>query len=176
MKRRFRLTIYRRRAKLGLCSTPRKRCSLPRPSAPALILTEGALNGAVAGDTEAPQAAGTPTISREAAKPTRPGRSWCGRDRVCFGLSGADANVCGRFRVGAVIIQDMQLTYVVQGAAKVEAAAPGAGVPWASSQLQSPAAFVATTAPCGAQITGQWPVTLGVFPALTLSAQACSPK
>jgi hypothetical protein len=83
----------------------------------------------------------------------------------------------GTFGVGAVMIESAQLNYVVQGAARVEAANPGTGVAWASTQLAPPAAFVANpTAPCGAQITGQWPVSLGVFPMLTLSAQACWPK
>jgi Flp pilus assembly protein TadG len=83
----------------------------------------------------------------------------------------------GTFGVGAVMIESTQLNYVVQGAARVEAANPGTGVAWASTQLAPPAAFVANpTAPCGAQIAGQWPVSLGVFPTLTLSAQACWPK
>jgi len=81
----------------------------------------------------------------------------------------------GVFGVGAVMIQYMQLYYVVQGAAQKEAKT-GSGAPWASSQLPS-AAFVANpTAPCGAQITGHWPVSLGVLPTLTLSAQACWPN
>jgi hypothetical protein len=82
----------------------------------------------------------------------------------------------GIFGLGVVMIEKMELTYVVQGAAQVEAKSAGAGVAWAISQLPPPAAFVANTPACGAQITGQWPVSLGVFPALTLSAQACSPK
>ena len=63
----------------------------------------------------------------------------------------------------------------VEGAAKQEAGAPppgtGAGLTWASAQLPPPTSFVANpTAPCGTQIVGQWPITLGVLPSLTLSA------
>jgi len=84
----------------------------------------------------------------------------------------------GIFGIGVAMIQKEQLNYVVQGAAQVEAAygvVAGAGVTWASTQLPPPAAFLATTAPCGAQISGQWPISLGLLPSLTLSAQACSP-
>jgi TadE-like protein len=85
----------------------------------------------------------------------------------------------GVFGIGALIIEKMQLTYVVQGAAQVEAATgplgTGAGAAWASTQLPPPAAFLHSAAPCGAQISGQWPIRLGIFPALTLSAWACWP-
>lgn len=90
----------------------------------------------------------------------------------------------GVFGVGAVMIEDMRLNYVVEGAAQVEAgwttAPAGTGVEWASAQISPPAAFAAIqSAQCngqtGAQIVGQWPINLGIFPALTLSAQACSP-
>ena len=90
----------------------------------------------------------------------------------------------GVFGIGAVMIEDAQLNYVVQGAAQIAAgattASPGTAVSWASASIPPPAAFVANpNAQCagqpGAQVTGQWPITLGVFPALTLSAQACWP-
>jgi Flp pilus assembly protein TadG len=82
----------------------------------------------------------------------------------------------GVFGIGAVMIEDAQLNFVVEGAAKVEAAVNGTGVAWASAQLPPPAAFVANPkAACGAQVSGQWPISLGIFPALTLSAQACWP-
>ena len=82
----------------------------------------------------------------------------------------------GIFGIGVAMIDQAQLNYVVEGAAKVEAASPGTGVAWAIAQLPYPAVFVASaTAPCGAQVMGQWPISLGVFPTLTLSAQACWP-
>jgi hypothetical protein len=85
----------------------------------------------------------------------------------------------GTFGIGAVMIESAQLNFVAQGAAKIEAANSGSGVSWAIGQLPQ-AQFAAV--PCsggpngGAQIVGQWPITLGVFPTLTLSAQACWPK
>jgi hypothetical protein len=85
----------------------------------------------------------------------------------------------GIFGMGAVMIEDMQLNFVVEGAAKLEAGAPppgtGAGVTWASAQLPPPASFVANPTASCAQIVGRWPISLGVFPTLTLSAWACSP-
>ena len=41
----------------------------------------------------------------------------------------------GIFGMGVVMIQDMQLTYVVQVAATKEAATSGQGLLWARSQL-----------------------------------------
>ena len=82
----------------------------------------------------------------------------------------------GVFGMGAVMIESEQLNFVTQGAAKLEAATPGTGVPWASAQLPPPAQFAASACNGGAQITGQWPITLGIFPPLTLSAQACWPQ
>jgi Flp pilus assembly protein TadG len=81
----------------------------------------------------------------------------------------------GIFGVGALMIESAQLNFVAQGAAKMEAANAGTGVPWASTQIP-PAQFAASACNGGAQITGQWPITLGIFPSLTLSAQACWPK
>jgi Flp pilus assembly protein TadG len=88
--------------------------------------------------------------------------------------------LAGIFGLGVVMIQDLQLTFVVQGAAKVEAAQANTGVAWAHSQLDAPASFkAANPTPCGAvpgaQITGTWPISLGIFPSLTLSAQYCWP-
>jgi hypothetical protein len=84
----------------------------------------------------------------------------------------------GVFSVGAVMIQEMQLTYVVQGAAQVGAEAktpgPGPGVSWARPLLPS-VTFSGNLAGCGVLITGQWPVSFGVFPTLTLSQTACWP-
>jgi hypothetical protein len=84
----------------------------------------------------------------------------------------------GVFSVGAVMIQEMQLTYVVQGAAQVGAEAktpaPGPGVAWAHPLLPS-VTFSGNLADCGVQITGQWPVSFGVFPTLMLSQTACWP-
>jgi hypothetical protein len=91
----------------------------------------------------------------------------------------------GIFDLGVAMIEKMELTYVVQGAAQMEAANANHGAPWAQSQLPSPASFAATNpAPlCDpsdssvqyAQITGRWPVSLTVFSTLTLQAQACWP-
>jgi Flp pilus assembly protein TadG len=82
----------------------------------------------------------------------------------------------GVFDIGAVMIESAQLNFVAQGAAKVEAANAGTGVAWASAQIPPPAQFAASACNGGAQITGQWPIALGIFPSLTLSAQACWPK
>jgi hypothetical protein len=84
----------------------------------------------------------------------------------------------GIFGVGVIMIEDMQLTFIVQEAAKVEVSNPGQGVPWAQTALPGP---LFTEAPCGlptpsAQITGTWPISLGIFPSVTLTAQACSHK
>jgi hypothetical protein len=89
----------------------------------------------------------------------------------------------GIFGVGVVMIQDMELNFVVENAAKVEVTG-GDGVGWATAQLAPPAAFTANASSCGgpgvqaAQATGTWPVSLGVLNAVTvtLSAQACAVK
>jgi Flp pilus assembly protein TadG len=89
----------------------------------------------------------------------------------------------GIFGVGVVMIQYMQLHFVVENAAKVEVAGQD-GAAWAKAQLGSQASFTANPSSCGgpgvqaAQATGTWPVSLGVFQAmsLTLSAQACAVK
>ena len=80
----------------------------------------------------------------------------------------------GIFGIGVVMIQDMQLTFVVEGPAK--AAQPpgdvGKALAWAQSQLPA-ATFSATPMPpC---VIGEWPISLGVFPTLTMSASACWP-
>jgi hypothetical protein len=90
----------------------------------------------------------------------------------------------GVFGIGAVMIEYAQLNYVVQCAAQVEAGwtttPAGNGALWAGAQIPPPATF-ATIQPAqcggqlGAEIVGYWPVNLGIFPALTLSAHACSP-
>lgn len=77
------------------------------------------------------------------------------------------------------MIQDMQLNFFVENAAKVEAANPGKGVAWASNQLAPPVSFAAnSSAICdgvpAAQITGQWPVFQAISP--TLSTQAMLAK
>ena len=56
----------------------------------------------------------------------------------------------GIFGMGVVMIEDMQLTFVVQGAAKLEAAKAGTGVPWANAQLSPPASFTARQPGAGA--------------------------
>jgi hypothetical protein len=89
----------------------------------------------------------------------------------------------GIFGVGVVMIQDMELNFVVENAAKVQVAG-GDGVGWATTQLAPPVSFTANPSSCGgpgvqaAQATGTWPVSLGVFQSmsLTLSAQACAVK
>jgi Flp pilus assembly protein TadG len=79
----------------------------------------------------------------------------------------------GIFGLGVVMIEDMQLAFVVERAAT--AATPAAGVAWATTQLGPPASFTGANATCGKLITGQWPISLGIFPSLTLSQTACSP-
>jgi hypothetical protein len=89
----------------------------------------------------------------------------------------------GIFGVGVVMIQDMELNFVVENAAKLEAAG-GNGLAYATAQLAPPVSFNANqSSPCGggppaAQVTGTWPVSLGIFQAmsLTLAAQACALK
>jgi hypothetical protein len=87
--------------------------------------------------------------------------------------------IAGMFGIGAVMIEDMQLTFIVQEAAKVEVSNPSQGVAWANTALPW-ASFTAT--PCGpppdpgTQVTGLGAITLGILPSVTLSAQACSHK
>jgi hypothetical protein len=90
----------------------------------------------------------------------------------------------GIFGVGVVMIQDMELNFVVENAAKV-AVAGGDAVGWATTQLGPQVSFIANSpSPCGgagvqaAQVTGTWPVSMGVLNAMTvtLSAQACAVK
>jgi hypothetical protein len=94
----------------------------------------------------------------------------------------------GFFEFGVAMTEKMQLVHVVQVAAELEAAgdatgSPGTGLAWARSQLPPPTSFIANPAPpCpqgtqGAQIAGQWPVSLIAFSSLTLStyANACWP-
>jgi hypothetical protein len=90
----------------------------------------------------------------------------------------------GFFEFGVAMTEKMQLVHVVQVAAELEAAgSPGTGLAWARSQLPPPTSFAANPAPpCppgtqGAQIAGQWPVSLIAFSSLTLStyANACWP-
>jgi Flp pilus assembly protein TadG len=83
----------------------------------------------------------------------------------------------GIFGIGVVMIEDMRLTFVVQGAAQQAAAHPGTGVAWAQPLLPS-ATFFDTSTPQLAQISGQWPINLGVlnmFPPITLSTTASWP-
>ena len=91
----------------------------------------------------------------------------------------------GIFGVGLVMTQYMQLNFIVENAAKVEVNTPGTGVAWATTQLASPpVSFTANASSCGgtgvqaAQATGRWPVSMGIFDAVTvtLSAQACAVK
>jgi Flp pilus assembly protein TadG len=92
----------------------------------------------------------------------------------------------GIFGIGVVMIEDMQLAFVAQQAANVEAAnlGRGLGAQWATGQLgQQGASFTyVDQASCpaptkGAQVTGMWPISLGIFPSLTLqqTATACLP-
>ena len=87
--------------------------------------------------------------------------------------------ILGTFEFGVAMTEKMQLVHVVQVAAELEAAgkaagSPGTGLAWAKSQLPPPTSFFANPAPpCppgtqGAQITGQWPVSLIAFSSLTL--------
>jgi Flp pilus assembly protein TadG len=91
----------------------------------------------------------------------------------------------GIFGVGVVMIQDMELNFVVENAAMLQAAG-GNGMAYATAQLAPPVSFTfSQSASCGvgvsaAQVTGTWPVSLGVLDTvpLTLSATAtaCPPK
>ena len=91
--------------------------------------------------------------------------------------------ILGIFEFGVAMTEKMRLVHVVQVAAELEAAGPGTGLAWARSQLPPPTSFFVNPAPpCppgtqGAQITGQWPVSLIAFSTLTLStyANACWP-
>jgi hypothetical protein len=82
----------------------------------------------------------------------------------------------GLFSIGVVMIEDMQLNFVVENAAKYEAAGNDAAArTYATGQLAPPVSFTAASATCGSQVIGYWPITLGIFPSVTLSASACSP-
>ena len=91
----------------------------------------------------------------------------------------------GIFGIGVVMIEDMQLAWVAQQAANVEAnLGAGLGAQWATDQLgQQGASFkYVDQASCppgtkGALVTGMWPISLGIFPSLTLqqTATACLP-
>jgi TadE-like protein len=94
--------------------------------------------------------------------------------------------LAGIFGIGVVMIEYMQLTFVAQQAANVEAAnlGTGLGAQWATGQLGQQGAsftYVDPTPLCpgtkGAQVTGMWPISLGIFPSLTLqqTAIACLP-
>jgi hypothetical protein len=85
--------------------------------------------------------------------------------------------IWGIFEVGELILQEMQITYVVQGAAKVAADAktPDPGVAWARPLLPGVTFFGNLDPTCGVRITGQLPVTFGVLGQLTLSQTACWP-
>jgi Flp pilus assembly protein TadG len=82
----------------------------------------------------------------------------------------------GIFGIGVVMIEDMQLAFVAQQAANIEAhLGTGLGAQWATGQLgQQGASFTyVDQASCpaptrGAQVTGMWPISLGIFPSLTL--------
>jgi hypothetical protein len=87
----------------------------------------------------------------------------------------------GIFGVGVVMVEYMQLNFIVENAAKVELLGQdGAG--WAHAQLPQASFTANTPALCygvpGAQATGRWPVSMGVLDAVTvtLSAQACAVK
>jgi Flp pilus assembly protein TadG len=96
----------------------------------------------------------------------------------------------GLFGVGFVMVQYMQLNFIVENAAKVQLASAMDGATWARAQLNpavsSQATFTVTSPSlCGgpppaqaALVTGTWPVSMGIFDALTvtLSAQACAVK
>ena len=56
----------------------------------------------------------------------------------------------GIFGVGVVMIQYMELNFVVENAAKKEVANPGQGASWAQGQLGPPASFTASLSLCGA--------------------------
>jgi hypothetical protein len=123
--------------------------------------------------TERRKFPGTATSSRGAAKPVHLGDRGAVAVEFALIFPAVLLMFAGIFGIGVVMIQDMQLTFVVQGAAKAESEKSGTGAPWASSQLPE-ATFSATpTPPC---VTGQWPVTLGVFPTVTLLASACWPS
>jgi hypothetical protein len=124
-----------------------------------------------------PQALGTVITLYGAAKPPRLGDRGAVAFEFALIFPVLLLMLVGIFGVGVVTIEKMELTYVVQGAAQQAAAKPGTGVAWAQPLLPS-ATFFDTSTPQYAQITGQWPVSLGVldvFPTLTLLATASWP-
>lgn len=86
----------------------------------------------------------------------------------------------GIFGVGVVMVQQMQLYFAVENAAWVEAANPGQGLAKAfiANQLGSSVSVNANpSASCGVgfsgqQVTGLWPVTMGILDAVTLTLSA----
>jgi hypothetical protein len=86
----------------------------------------------------------------------------------------------GVFEAGMLMTDYMRLTYVVQGAAQVGAAAqpipnPAQGVAWARPLLQDVAFSGSLDLTCGVRITGQTSVNFGVLGTLPLSQTACWP-
>jgi hypothetical protein len=132
-----------------------------------------------------PQALGTTTASRRAAEPPRLGDRGAVAFEFALIFPVMLAMFWGIFGIGVVMIDDMQLNFVVEQAAKAEVATNGTGAPWANGLLGwEGASFNAVDltscggAPIkGAQVTGVWPMSLGIFPSLTLqaTATACSP-
>jgi hypothetical protein len=80
----------------------------------------------------------------------------------------------GIFEIGLMMTDYMRLTYVVQGAAQVGAAAknPVPGLAWAAPLLPGVMVSGSVTG-CGVSITGQWPVSFGVLGTITMSQTAC---
>jgi hypothetical protein len=97
------------------------------------------------GQDRTPQAFGTATTSRGVVEPPRLGDRGAVAFEFALIFPVLILMLAGIFGLGVVMIEKMELTYVAQGAAKVEAQTPGTGVAWSSSALPSPAAFVANS-------------------------------
>jgi Flp pilus assembly protein TadG len=86
--------------------------------------------------------------------------------------------IFGIFEMGELILDQMQISYVAQGAAQLGAlstpAGPDRGLAWARPLLPS-VTFSGSTAACGVVITGQLPVDFGILGVLSLSQSACWP-
>jgi hypothetical protein len=85
--------------------------------------------------------------------------------------------ILGLFGVGVVMIEYMELHFVVQNAAYAQVTS-GNGMDYATGQLPSPPVLftVNPVSSCtgGQQVNGTWPVSFGIFDAVTwtLSASA----
>jgi TadE-like protein len=78
----------------------------------------------------------------------------------------------GMFDVGNFMLNDLELAFVTNNAATVQAS-NGAGALWGQNQIPA-ASFTASSSSCGAVITSSWPYQ-GLIFGVTLSQTACAP-